>query len=329
MNSKTDYSQSNPKYSFSDSNCQFQNGSTQPTNDHVNQKSMSQSNPRSNVHESSAHTNAGSRNSSKHRSNSNGGGNGSNPRRRLDSNASQQQSPMITSSIGCDGFNSCCSYQQPREYSYDEQEENLDDYENIELPEADYDPVQIDETAPPPSPALGDKTKSGEYKVVKPIGTGASGQVFLVLHVHERRKYVMKQILLDHLAPKDRESTEQEVLLLSGLSHPNITKFKESFVDEKGVLCIVMEYCEHGDLYTYRKKITGKLAENRLTEWTIQIVLALNELHRRSILHRDLKTQNIFLCGAGGGAGPSQYILKLGDFGVAKALDASCKILRF
>lgn len=99
------------------------------------------------------------------------------------------------------------------------------------------DPAQLQLDQLPPSPQ-GDVISSarGQYKILKPVGTGASGQVFLVLHVHERRKYVMKQVMLEHLAPRDRESTKQEVHLLAGLRHPNIVKFKESYVDDSSLL---------------------------------------------------------------------------------------------
>lgn len=78
-------------------------------------------------------------------------------------------------------------------------------------------------------------------------------------------------------------------------------------------LCIVMDYCENGDLYQALKKRRGQLLpESQILDWFVQICLAVKHVHDRKILHRDLKTQNIFVAGSG--------ILKLGDFGVAKVL---------
>ena len=78
--------------------------------------------------------------------------------------------------------------------------------------------------------------------------------------------------------------------LLSRLHHPNIVSYKESFQDRHGILHIVMGYCEGGDLCTRLKSYGGKLLpETQVVEWFVQIALALQYLHDRKILHRDLK----------------------------------------
>ena len=76
-----------------------------------------------------------------------------------------------------------------------------------------------------------------------------------------------------------------------------------------------MEYCEGGDLYQKIKNNKGKtFAETQIMEWFVQMCLALYYLHDKKILHRDLKTQNIFL---------RNTRVKLGDFGIAKVLDST------
>merc|ERR1719343_450392 len=97
-----------------------------------------------------------------------------------------------------------------------------------------------------------------------------------------------------------RAATELEVRLLSELRHPNIVAYRDSFLNYDGCLCILMEYCEHGDIYTYMqeaKKARRIPEEKTLIEWFVQVALALHALHLKKILHRDLKTQNIFLTG--------------------------------
>jgi len=161
-----------------------------------------------------------------------------------------------------------------------------------------------------------------QYDVLRPIGSGSFGQVFLVLHKPEGRYYVMKEVAsLAQMEEKQRDATEQEVNLLSAIRHPNIVGYRESFVNDSGHLCIFMEYCEHGDICTYLQeaKKGGKFpSERQLLEWFVQIVLALHALHIRKILHRDLKTQNLFLTGPLGA-----FRLKLGDFGIAKVLSST------
>ena len=77
-----------------------------------------------------------------------------------------------------------------------------------------------------------------------------------------------------------------------------------------------MGFCEGGDLYNSLKSRKGDLLEERqIVEWFVQISMALQYLHERNILHRDLKTQNIFLT--------RSKIIKLGDLGIARVLDSS------
>lgn len=80
-----------------------------------------------------------------------------------------------------------------------------------------------------------------------------------------------------------------------------------------GYLCIVMDFCEGGDLYNKIRSMRGvAINEDQILDWFVQITLALKHVHDRKILHRDLKSQNIFLTKDG--------TIKLGDFGVAKVL---------
>lgn len=166
-------------------------------------------------------------------------------------------------------------------------------------------------------------TSAEDYDLVRQIGSGSFGDVFLVVHKGEQKQYVMKTItLVATMQTKQRENLESEVKLLSTMQHPNIVAYKGSVMRE-GNLYIYMEYCEHGDVYTYlrdAKKLNKMPQEHRVFEWFIQITLALQAVHQKRILHRDMKTQNIFLTGS---RVQNVFALKLGDFGVAKALDCT------
>lgn len=92
----------------------------------------------------------------------------------------------------------------------------------------------------------------------------------------------------------------------------------ESFVDRASMdLCIVMSYCSGGDLTSFIKSSAqrgAKLSESEIKYHFVQMSLALHFMHEKNILHRDLKTGNIFLRKQHGG------LVQLGDFGISKVL---------
>ncbi|KFP42989.1 Serine/threonine-protein kinase Nek4, partial [Chlamydotis macqueenii] len=127
-------------------------------------------------------------------------------------------------------------------------------------------------------------------------------------------QYVIKKLNLKNASSRERKAAEQEAQLLSQLKHPNIVTYRESWQGEDGLLYIVMGFCEGGDLYHRLKEQKGKLLpENQVVEWFVQIAMALQYLHEKHILHRDLKTQNVFLT--------RTNIIKVGDLGIARVLE--------
>jgi len=153
------------------------------------------------------------------------------------------------------------------------------------------------------------------YEIIKSIGSGSFGQVYLVKHKLEDKLYVVKKIKTRDMQPKDREATEQEVRLLQKLRHTNIVAYKDSYLDQDQFLNIVMVHCEGGDMYNKIRNCKGKnFPESQVLDWFAQMALALYYLHDKKILHRDLKTQNIFL---------KHGRVRLGDFGIAKVLDST------
>ena len=96
--------------------------------------------------------------------------------------------------------------------------------------------------------------------------------------------------------------------------------YHESFLEE-GYLIIIMEYCEEGDLFYHieqQKKQNQFFPEKMVLNWFLQAVMAVEFIHKNHILHRDLKTSNIFLTSCGS--------IKIGDFGIAKVLTATQQI---
>ncbi|XP_061543542.1 serine/threonine-protein kinase Nek4 isoform X3 [Phycodurus eques] len=152
------------------------------------------------------------------------------------------------------------------------------------------------------------------YIFIRVVGQGSYGEVNLVKHRTDRKQYVIKKLNLTTSSKRERRAAEQEAQLLSQLRHPNIVTYRESWEGTDLQLYIVMGFCEGGDLYHRLKQQKGELLpERQVVEWFVQIAMALQYLHERNILHRDLKTQNIFLT--------KTNIIKVGDLGIARVLE--------
>lgn len=114
-----------------------------------------------------------------------------------------------------------------------------------------------------------------------------------------------------------RQAAGVEAKVLSSLKHPYIVRYWESFFHHQN-LCIVMDYCEGGDLWKHIQDCRRKRAsieEIQVVRWSTQMCLALKYMHDRNILHRDIKTQNVFLTQKNGA-----QIVKIADFGISKVL---------
>ncbi|NXM34018.1 NEK3 kinase, partial [Oxyruncus cristatus] len=150
-----------------------------------------------------------------------------------------------------------------------------------------------------------------EYKVLKVLGEGSFGRVLLVHHGIGDQKYAMKEIRLP-MSSSGVENSRKEAVLLAKMKHPNIVAYKESF-EADGHLYVVMEYCDDGDLMEKIKHQRGNLfPEDTILHWFVQMCLAVKHIHDKRVLHRDIKSKNIFLTQNGK--------VKLGDFGSARLL---------
>ena len=153
------------------------------------------------------------------------------------------------------------------------------------------------------------------YKFLKLLGQGSFGKAYLCQNLKTNSQCVIKQIILDDLDSEEKKETLNEVIILKKLDHSNIIKFMDVFTKSKpnNTLNIVTEYADGGDLNQKIKKQKEKkspFTEKEIINFLTQICLALNHIHKKKIIHRDLKSGNVFLTKSG--------LVKLGDFGIAK-----------
>ena len=147
------------------------------------------------------------------------------------------------------------------------------------------------------------------YKFVKLLGKGAFGKITLGIHKLTGKYVAIKSI--DKANIKDeysRRKVFQEVYILKKIRHSCVIRLLEVFESEKHFL-MVMEYSGGGDLLQYVKK-RKRLNEQSSKAIFKQILYALGHCHCRSVLHRDIKLDNVLMDGEGG--------VKLCDFGVSR-----------
>ena len=156
------------------------------------------------------------------------------------------------------------------------------------------------------------------YKIINFLGEGSFGKAYLAQCDNDNNKYVIKQITLEGMDDEEKRETFNEAKILKKLDHPNIIKFKEVFLQRqpKPALNIVTEYADGGDLgQKIEKQKKVPFSEAQILDYITQICLALQHIHKKKIIHRDLKSGNIFLMKSG--------IVKVGDFGIAKGLQST------
>jgi len=170
---------------------------------------------------------------------------------------------------------------------------------------------------------------ASDYERIREIGSGSFGRALLVQVVGALRQtqagkklLVIKEIDLSSRDAQQRASAEMEVRVMTALKHPYIVRYWESFV-EGHQLCIVMDYCDCGDLWQHIarcRRTRQPICEPQVVRWLTQMILALKYMHEKSVLHRDIKTQNVLLARKEGSDLPSA---KIADFGIAKVLSSA------
>eukprot|EP00105_Crassostrea_gigas_P014526 XP_011431214.1 PREDICTED: uncharacterized protein LOC105330955 isoform X4 [Crassostrea gigas] len=157
------------------------------------------------------------------------------------------------------------------------------------------------------------------FEKIQTVGKGAYGAAVLYRKKDDDSLVILKEINMHDLNAAERQLALNEVSILAMLDHPNIISYYDSF-EEDGVLMIEIEYADGGTLAQKLAAMATKdknIEEKEVLQIFQQIVAAIRHIHELNILHRDLKTANIFLTKEG--------VVKVGDFGISKMLSSANK----
>ncbi len=159
---------------------------------------------------------------------------------------------------------------------------------------------------------------SGRYETGEKLGTGGMSNVYKATDRILERTVAVK-VLAEHLSDDERfiERFKREALAVAKLIHPNIVQVYDTGEDE-GRRYIVMEYVD-GRSGAQILQRHGPVEPEIAAEIGIQACAGLDYAHRRGIIHRDVKPGNLMI--VGGPVGGGEMIVKLTDFGIARAIE--------
>jgi NIMA (never in mitosis gene a)-related kinase 1/4/5 len=153
-----------------------------------------------------------------------------------------------------------------------------------------------------------------ELELLEVLGRGMGGVCRKARRMEDGLLVVVKQIDISFCAPEERQAAHAEAAMQKSLRHPNIVTFLDEF-EEDETLNIVMEFAPFGTLKQQLAKLAISLPQGRVAWLFANIMEGLAFLHENRVLHRDIKSDNVFICEGG--------IPKLGDFGVSKRLNTA------
>jgi serine/threonine protein kinase len=164
-------------------------------------------------------------------------------------------------------------------------------------------------------PAVGD-ILAGKYKIVKLLGKGGMGVVFLAKHEILRQHVAIKMVLPEvALDPVFVARFMNEARAAAGIRNEHVAQVLDVASLESGAPYMVLEYLEGHDLSDVLTDTEGDLAIETSVDWLLEALEAVAQAHQLGIIHRDLKPANLFLSTRQDGS----RVIKVLDFGISKA----------
>lgn len=162
---------------------------------------------------------------------------------------------------------------------------------------------------------------TSSVKLVRPLGEGGMGSVWLAEHQALHTQVVVKFIAAEYTTSKEALARfSREAAAASQVKSPHVVQTLDHGVTSEGLPYIVMEYLEGRDLEHHLEQMNAqgsRMTPVEVSEVVSQLSRALEKAHAVGIVHRDIKPANIFFCDAGDGA----LFVKLLDFGIAKGMN--------
>eukprot|EP00930_Biecheleria_cincta_P042653 TRINITY_DN29348_c0_g1_i1.p1 TRINITY_DN29348_c0_g1~~TRINITY_DN29348_c0_g1_i1.p1 ORF type:complete len:598 (-),score=83.21 TRINITY_DN29348_c0_g1_i1:99-1814(-) len=168
--------------------------------------------------------------------------------------------------------------------------------------------------------SVGEFSHRGQFELVKELYVCGTGSVHLARVIKDQRTQLRDQVVVLKRRQVPELGRAKDMLneyeVLKGLRHPNIIRCHGYFWEfGSQSLYIVLEYANRGDLHTElqtRKRLGRQFGDDEVWDILAQCLLGLVHIHSKGIVHRDIKSLNLFLTDTG--------VVKLGDFGVSRQM---------
>lgn len=157
---------------------------------------------------------------------------------------------------------------------------------------------------------------SGRYEIIEQVGVGGMSYVYKA-YDSKKKRYVAIKMLREELAIDDEfvNKFKSEALACKDIKHKNVIGAYD-VVDEGNMHYIVMEFVDGITLNKYIKE-KGKLSNEETIDISLQIAYGIMAAHKKGIIHRDIKPQNIVI--------NDKKTVKITDFGIARAITSTTK----